>query len=146
MAKQKVKVPDLKFEDLKVDNVYRSKRPRLLGNIFRQVDDRQIIYISERKSLIETIDHGFTPEFIEWCQSPGEYRRTSSIDDQDKYEEENKKPCRNLEQVWDYMVQYDSPTVGRGRRYPTIPASKFLKWAGSDVTSKMPKGEWAIAL
>lgn len=39
-------------------------------------------------------------------------------------------------------VQYDSPTVRVGSKYPTIPIEKFLKWAGRDVTAEMPKGEW----
>nr|DAI22418.1 MAG TPA: hypothetical protein [Caudoviricetes sp.] len=39
-------------------------------------------------------------------------------------------------------VQYDSPTVSPGRKYPTITAEKFLKWAAEDVTDQMPKGEW----
>lgn len=39
-------------------------------------------------------------------------------------------------------VQYDSPTVAVGRRYPIVSMAKFLKWAGRDVTAIMPKGEW----
>jgi hypothetical protein len=42
------------------------------------------------------------------------------------------------------LVQYDSPTVSNGRRYPQVTMEKFLKWAGSDVTSIMPKGDWAL--
>ena len=146
MAKQKSQTPDLKFEDLKVNNVYRSKRPKLVGGFFRQVDDRQIIHISAHKSVVETIDHGYTEEFIQWCEAPGEYRHTFSIDDQSEYELATNKPCRKLERVLDYMIQYDSPSVARGKKYPIVPASKFLKWASSDVTSIMPKGEWAITL
>ncbi|MGV6989623.1 hypothetical protein ACWA5Z_12170 [Testudinibacter sp. P80/BLE/0925] len=39
-------------------------------------------------------------------------------------------------------VQYDSPTVARGRHYPKVSIDKFLRWAKEDVTSQMPKGEW----
>jgi hypothetical protein len=31
-------------------------------------------------------------------------------------------------------VQYDSPTVGNGRRYPTITMERFLKWVGKQIT------------
>ena len=41
-------------------------------------------------------------------------------------------------------VQYDSPTVRDGRRYPTIDRDKFEKWAGSDVTEGYPAGDWAV--
>lgn len=40
------------------------------------------------------------------------------------------------------LVQYDSPTIRDGRRYPTTTMEKFLKWAGQDVTNIMPDGEW----
>ena len=33
-------------------------------------------------------------------------------------------------------IQYDSPTVGNGRRYPTIPMERFLKWVGKEVTKE----------
>lgn len=39
-------------------------------------------------------------------------------------------------------VQYDSPSVDHGRRFPIISVEAFLKWAGQDVTDSMPKGEW----
>ena len=39
-------------------------------------------------------------------------------------------------------VQYDSPAVHIGRRYPTISIEKFKEWAGEDVTEKLPAGEW----
>ena len=32
------------------------------------------------------------------------------------------------------QVQYDSPSVGNGRRYPTVPLEKFLKWVGKEIT------------
>jgi hypothetical protein len=31
-------------------------------------------------------------------------------------------------------IQYDSPTIGQGRHYPTIPMEKFLSWAGKEIT------------
>ena len=42
----------------------------------------------------------------------------------------------------DVTVQYDSPTIKDGRRYPSVTMEKFLKWAGRDVTKEMPKGDW----
>jgi len=30
-------------------------------------------------------------------------------------------------------IQYDSPTVRNGRRFPTTDMEKFLKWVGRDV-------------
>jgi hypothetical protein len=32
-------------------------------------------------------------------------------------------------------VQYDSPTIGQNRHYPTIVLEKFLKWAGKEITN-----------
>lgn len=40
-------------------------------------------------------------------------------------------------------VQYDSPTVKNGKRYPSIATEKFLEWAGEDVTEGYPDGDWA---
>jgi hypothetical protein len=33
-------------------------------------------------------------------------------------------------------VQYDSPSVCNGRRYPTVPLEKFLKWVGKEITQE----------
>ncbi len=33
-------------------------------------------------------------------------------------------------------VQYDSPTIGNGRHYPTTTMEKFLKWAGKEITKE----------
>lgn len=41
------------------------------------------------------------------------------------------------------QVQYDSPTVRWGRKYPTIDRAKFEAWAGEDVTEGYPPGDWA---
>ena len=43
-------------------------------------------------------------------------------------------------------VQYDSPTVRDGRKYPTIDREKFEKWAGEDVTEGYPDGwePWSL--
>lgn len=50
---------------------------------------------------------------------------------------------RSVLYVSEHSVQYDSPTLGFGRRYPTISREKFEAWAGSDVTEGYPEGEWA---
>jgi len=40
------------------------------------------------------------------------------------------------------FVQYDSPSVAHGRKYPTVTREKFEKWASHDVTDELPKGGW----
>lgn len=40
-------------------------------------------------------------------------------------------------------VQYDSPTVRSGRKYPMVDRSKFERWAGQDVTEGYPDDGWA---
>ncbi len=40
------------------------------------------------------------------------------------------------------VVQYDSPSLKNGSKYPKVSMEKFLKWAGSDVTDITPKNEW----
>jgi hypothetical protein len=39
-------------------------------------------------------------------------------------------------------IQYDSPKVGFGSRYPMISTEKFLKWADKDITDSLPPNEW----
>jgi hypothetical protein len=39
-------------------------------------------------------------------------------------------------------VQYDSPTVKNGGKYPSIPKEEFLAWAGENVTEGYPEGDW----
>ena len=39
------------------------------------------------------------------------------------------------------MVQYDSPTVRMGRRFPTTTRDRFERWAGKLVA--LPEGDWA---
>ena len=146
MGIKKVTTPDLKFEDLKVGQVYRSKKPKMIGVFDPLVDDRQILYISPHRRVVEHIDHGYTPEFEEWCKKPGAYRHTFSELDQLEYFQETKKDAKNIESVWDYTIQYDSPSVKDGKNYPSIPASKFIKWAEKNVTEIMPEGKWANTL
>lgn len=43
------------------------------------------------------------------------------------------------------LVQYDSPTVARGRKYPKVGMNEFLKWAKEDVTDQCPAAEWRSA-
>lgn len=68
------------------------------------------------------------------------------------YEAKRKKECGDIfNPVWNdrqivwigpFLVQYDSPTVTNGRKYPTVSIDAFLKWAKRDVTEDMPKGDW----
>lgn len=49
---------------------------------------------------------------------------------------------RLLLRVLENSVQYDSPTVAFGRRFPVVSKEVFLKWAHKDVTEKTPEGGW----
>lgn len=40
------------------------------------------------------------------------------------------------------LVQYDSPSVGYGRSYPTVTMGAFITWAGSDVTDIYKGRDW----
>ena len=40
------------------------------------------------------------------------------------------------------QVQYDSPTVAPGRKYPIVSKEAFLKWVARDITQEMPPGKW----
>lgn len=39
-------------------------------------------------------------------------------------------------------IQYDSPKVGFGSKYPVISVEKFLKWADKDITDSLLPNEW----
>lgn len=39
-------------------------------------------------------------------------------------------------------VQYDSPSVAFGRKFPKISVDTFRAWASRDVTAEMTDGEW----
>lgn len=39
-------------------------------------------------------------------------------------------------------VQYDGPSVARGRHYPVVSRETFEKWAGREVKAELPKDEW----
>ncbi len=135
---------ELKLEDLKEGQVYRGKKPKLIGLFDSLVDDRQILYIAPNKSVIEYIDRGYNPNFIKWCKENGKTLTYSS--DQFEFEKDTDEDYRNIEPVMDYLVQFDSPSVRLGRKQPMIPATKFLKWARRNVTDLLPKGEWASSL
>jgi len=127
----------MNFEDLKVGRVYSSKKPKVVGMFSRVYDDRQIVYISSSRSVVDHIDHGYTEDFKEWV-SKHTLRFLTSESDQIKFEVETERQAKNIETIWDYMVQYDSPTVKLGKKRPIIPAEKFLKWADKDITDLMP--------
>ena len=144
MAKKET-IPSLKFEDLKKGQVYRGRNPRTIG-FGRMIDDREILYISQHKSTVGHIDHGYTPEFEEWCKNKL-YRSLFSESDQIEFEGETHKSAKNIETIMDYTVQYNSPAIKDGSKYPTISATKFLKWAAKNVTETMPEnGDWATTL
>lgn len=39
-------------------------------------------------------------------------------------------------------IQYTSPKVVLGSRYPVISVEKFLEWAAKDITDDLPPAEW----
>mgnify|MGYP000129276497 CR=1 FL=1 len=41
------------------------------------------------------------------------------------------------------QVQYDSPTVRQGRKFPAVDRTKFETWVGTDVTEGYPLSGWA---
>lgn len=45
----------------------------------------------------------------------------------------------------DRTLQYDSPTVRNGRRFPRVSIDTFLRWAKADVTKLCPIDEWRTA-
>ncbi len=47
---------------------------------------------------------------------------------------------RQVLYVTETRVQYDSPTVRDGGKYPTIGRAKFETWADKDVTEGYPDG------
>jgi len=49
---------------------------------------------------------------------------------------------RMIIRLWDTTLQYDSPAIKDGRRFPIVEIEKFLLWAKEDVTDKTPKREW----
>ena len=44
-----------------------------------------------------------------------------------------------------FYVQYDSPAIRNGGKFPTILLDKFIAWAGADITAEMPEGAWRPA-
>ncbi len=148
MAKQKKELlPNLPFEEFKVGQVYRSKKPKTIGFFDPLIDDRQILHISQFRCVVDHIDHGYNPEFEDWVQKKSwPSRSIYSEIDQLEYEKESGKSAHNIEVIWDYVIQYDSPSVKNGKNYPKISAAKFIKWAAKNVTEIMPKGEWATTL
>lgn len=40
------------------------------------------------------------------------------------------------------IVQYDGPAIPLGGKYRVVTREAFEKWAGEDITEKLPSGEW----
>lgn len=41
-----------------------------------------------------------------------------------------------------FRVQYDSPSIKPGQKYPMVSEADFLKCEKENITDQMPKGEW----
>ncbi len=52
---------------------------------------------------------------------------------------------RQIRWIGESTVQYDSPTLKQGYKYPRIKIAAFLRWAKEDVTKDTPKGDWREA-
>ena len=52
---------------------------------------------------------------------------------------------RQILRLWEKTLQYDSPTIQDGRKYPTVTREQFLHWAKEDVTEQTPEGDWRPA-
>lgn len=39
-------------------------------------------------------------------------------------------------------LQFDGPAIRLGGKYKELSSEQFMKWAGRDVTSELPSGEW----
>lgn len=130
-------------DDIKVNHVYSAKKPvRVIAGFFSEYfNDRMVIYISAHKAYVKTIDHGYTPEFEEWCKNKPLHWMSSEID-QMKYETLTGLSAKNYEVINDYIVQYDASNLKMGKRYPKMSMTEFLKWVGEDVTDQTPKGTW----
>lgn len=134
------------IDDLKIGHVYRSKKPKMVGVFDPLVDDRQILYISGSKTIVEKGKEAYSPEFEAWCKEKSN-RNTYSFYDQERFEKETGKDVKVMVgTVWDFNIQYDSPSVKMGKKHPFISFNKFLKWMDKDVTEIIPKGEWAKSI
>jgi hypothetical protein len=124
--------------------IFEAKKPKLIG-FMQHYNDREVIHVSDSRCLMGHLDKGYSPEFTQWC-SEHRLRQEYSLIDQMEFEKENcGKEAKLSEPIWDYCVQYDSPSVKNGKRYPTISQSEFMKWAGKEVTKEMPpNGNWRM--
>ena len=133
----------MELSDLKINRVYRTKKPKTFGLFNPLIVDRQIIYIGTAKQPVKKgKNYQYTKEYMDWFEKnkqPFEVKSEELI--QMKYENETGLSCIE----WDYIIQYDTPG-GFGKRYPKAYAKDFLKWAHTDVTDVLPKSEWAPAI
>ncbi len=127
-------------ENIQIGRVYRAKKPKIIGILDQLIDDRSVLHISTSKHPAKSgKGYLFTKEYLAWIEeNKGNESKDSELS-QMRYEDETKLSCIE----WDYVVQYDSPSLNLGKHYPKISLSKFLKWASHDVTEELPKGEWA---
>ena len=134
----------LTLETLQLTHVYRGKKPK--KDVYGLVDDRQVLHITGSQHPVKKGKKVvYTKPYLDWIKlkstPPTETLFISPDSEiwQMRYEDETKLPCIE----YDYVVQYDSPKVERGKNYPKITLKKFLEWASHDVTDQIPKGEWA---
>lgn len=137
----------LTLDTLQISHVYRGKNPK--KDLWGLFDDRQVLHISGSRHPVKSgKKYVYTKAFTEWIKlksTPPTTDLSISPDSeiwQMRYEGETKLSCIE----YDYVIQYDSPSVGQGKHYPKISLQKFLKWASHDITDKLPKGEWSNTL
>ncbi len=122
----------------KAGQIFEAKKPKSVG-FMGFLNDRQILHVSEFRCP-RNIDKGLSPEYLEWCEKGNHF--VKSVHTEYLYGHETGKDARVYELVYEYRVQYDSPTVKDGKNYPSVWESEFEQWAGKEVTDVMPKGEW----
>ena len=50
---------------------------------------------------------------------------------------------RTILHIGSCSVQYDGPSVARGRKYPTVDREVFLAWADYDCSDELPMAAYA---
>lgn len=142
MSELKVKNAALVVESpkYKAGQIFAAKKEKVV-NSHGEYNDRQILYVTEFRHIVKVEFVGYNPEFTKWCEESS-FRFAGSSISELEFESETNKPAKLYNNLFDYLVQYDTPSLARGCNYPSIPQSKFEAWAGKEVTDITPKGEW----
>ena len=138
----------MNIDDLKIGQVWRGKKPKLVGVFEPYVDDREILHISgSRQPVKRGGKYVYTKQFTEWKEEKTKDINSKYLSQEYlemMFEKENPE-VGYIE--YDYVIQYNSPSVKIGSKYPTMYFEKFKAWAGKEISSALGKqGEWATKL